>query len=185
MQFSFRITMRAGFGEHPSETALYLYGDNPEGMTTSRLTRSRMSMQTQELRFSNRLLPFHQGGGLNVRGYTGYAFGRDDGIYFGKSGGAVNAEWDFGDIFAPRSAFLKKYFHTDLYAFFDAAKIFRGEKEQFAADAGVGIAFHFKLYEEDDSPFIFRIDAPFWLSDAYPDGKNWRFRYVFGVGRAF
>jgi aminopeptidase N len=185
IQWSFRMAGRVGFGEQVPESGIYLYGDNPEGMATSRLTRARITMNEGEFRFADRLLPYHQGGGLNVRGFTGYSFWREEGIFWGQSGAAFNSELDFADLVKLKPKFFKKHLHTDVYAFFDAAKIFAGNRKQFAANAGFGIAFHLKTNENDQSPFIFRIDAPFWLSDPYPDGQNFRFRYVFGVGRAF
>ena len=142
---------------------------------------------------------FHSGGGLNLRGYSGYLVPREDNgniygfNYQGISGAAINIELP-EYITLPR--FLKK---TDLktYIFADAGTITNDKitkdnyKDIFIdlrADAGVGFTYSISNFGplETINPIILRFDMPLFLN-VIPnaDDQYIKMRWLLGINKAF
>jgi aminopeptidase N len=201
--------LRVGIGNDiPYESALFLQGANPEEMMESKFTRSQGvvpldlgGMSTNS--FSN----LHAGGGLNLRGYTGYyAIDENGGTlytnYKGRSGASVNVEVEFDRLIRFKPKKLHDVLHIDTYFFGDAGVISRGlldinnipalnpvrEWSKIRMDAGLGAAFTIKRFGpfEKVQPFTVRIDCPFFIS-APPAAQPNEFdvRWVIGFSRAF
>lgn len=149
----------------------------------------------------------HAGGGLNLRGYTGYyAIDESNGSkylnYKGRSGAAVNVEVDFDRLLSIRPKVIRDYLHLDTYVFADAGSISRGvldpanlqtlvpvnQWSKIRMDAGLGAALTIKKFGPLNkiNPFTIRADFPFFLSaPPYAHPEEWAFRWLIGVSRAF
>ena len=209
LAFHWRGFARLGMGhEIPKESALFLAGGNPEEMMESKFTRSQGFIPLDWSGFStDQFSHVHAGGGLNLRGYTGYyAIDEQAGIkyinYKGKSGASLNLEIDFDGYLPFRPKYLRDYVHLDSYLFGDAGIINRGALNtnllssyapvdswsKVRADAGIGFAFTLKKMGplEKISPFILRLDIPFFISaPPYADPNEFDVRWIIGVGRSF
>ena len=140
------------------------------------------------------------GGGLNLRGYAGYAiteadkYGNVVNAYKGASGFAVNGELDFNRIVPVKNQKLKDIFALNTYLFGDLGAIAyadsRNVQELSAVrfDAGAGVALTIKKWGflQDIKPLTFRFDVPFAISST-PNGDQQyvKFRWVLGINRAF
>jgi aminopeptidase N len=199
--FNTRFFAQIGTGSNlASESALYLAGANQESMMDNKFMRSAAFFPQDWGGFGNTTNHLQYGGGLNLRGYSGYLvpFQRADGtivpVYKGNSGAAVNAELEFDRLFPIRPKFTRNWLKINTYLFADAGFIqsnLPGEKMAFAqprADAGVGVAFTIKKWGplNMEKPLTFRFDMPLLLTntpDVSPDFLQ--FRWVVGVNRAF
>jgi hypothetical protein len=212
---SWRLFARSGFGSNvPNESALYLAGGNGEEAVENKYTRtayisSATYNQTQLNNFSN----LHIGGGLNLRGYTGYfAVDADSAgslytAYKGNSGAALNAELEFDKYIKFRPKFTRNWLRMDTYIFadagvvsptpFNAAQIFTlqtntnlSTSPRLRADAGLGAALTIKQWGryEKAEPLTIRIDWPLFVN-TLPSGYAYNYlsarRWVIGVNRAF
>lgn len=204
-----RAFARIGTGSDiPTESALYLQGANPEEMMESKWVRSQgVAPRSMSGYSTTDFSHIHQGGGLNLRGYTGYYAVDQNGNnlfinYKGLSGAAINLEVDFDNYLRIRPKYIRDYIHFDTYLFADAGVISRGslnpnninelnttkDWSKVRMDAGIGTALTLKRFGIFDKipPFTIRFDVPFFLSSppyAQPDFID--FRYVIGVSRAF
>ena len=195
-----RTFARAGSGDFQANaSALFFAGASPEELLDNKYTRAKAFFPPDWAMIGDATNHFHAGGGLNMRGYSGYAVveGGEDGLthfaYRGQSGASVNAELEFDKLikFSPR--FLSP-FHLDTYVFADAGLItfhnIFGEAEwsDVRMDAGVGAALTIKRFWhlETPKPLVLRIDFPFYLSHApFVEEKNIKFRWIVGINRAF
>ncbi len=197
-----RAYLRIGSGSNlPDESALYLAQANGEEMMENKYTRAVGFLPVNWVNgFGNTTNHFHHGGGLNLRGYSGYVaaekdkYGNTVFAYKGSSGGSVNAELDFNRIIKIRNAKLREWVSLNTYLFADAGMIVydnsAGEKQfsKLRADAGVGAAFTWKKFGvlQGIKPLTIRFDVPFYVSHApFEEGKNVKFRFMVGVNRAF
>lgn len=205
MLLSTRIFARYGAGSSiPLESALYLAGASPEEMMDNKYTRSMGFLPQNWVGYSAyNTGNFHYGGGLGLRGYSGYyAYDlRNQNqyiAYLGKSGAAINAELDFTNYIKWKPALFKSWLKTNIYAFADAgimqlyntpASFSITEKiSDFRADAGLGIAFTiFKWGVFDKAkPLTLRIDAPLFLNrPTYEQPQYLGSRWLLGISRAF
>jgi aminopeptidase N len=199
--FNTRFFAQIGTGGNlASESALYLAEANQESMMDNKFMRSAAFFPQDWGGFGNTTNHLQYGGGLNLRGYSGYLvpFQRADGtivpVYKGNSGAAVNAELEFDRLFPIRPKFTRNWLKINTYLFADAGFIqsnLPGEKMAFAqprADAGVGAAFTIKKWGplNMERPLTFRLDMPLLLTntpDVSPDFLQ--FRWLVGVNRAF
>ncbi len=204
-----RLFGRVGVGNLiPTESALYLQGANPEELMENKYTRTHGIMPSSLGGYSTTdFANMHAGGGLNLRGYTGYYAIDEDGNgdlyinYKGLSGASASLEVDFDRYIPIRPKRLREYLHFDTYLFADGGVITRGELNaaditemnpttqwaKFRMDAGVGVAMTIKKWGVFDKakPLTIRFDMPFFLS-APPFGQEYTdFRWVIGVNRAF
>ena len=182
------------------ETNLYVYGANPEELSENKFTRSRAFFPDDWLGFGNDVNHFHHGGGLNLRGYSGYVIPvEEDGettrfIYQGNTGASGSIEIDFDRVLNFRPKLFRNCLHFDPYVFADAGVININtvdedlELSEIRANAGAGIAMTIKKFGplEDVKPFTVRVDFPFVINRTpavSPDFFD--FRWVVGVGRSF
>ncbi len=202
LDFRTRVYGRYGTGKDvPSESALFFAGGNPEEMMDSKYYRaSGFVPQTFANKYDVDVNHLHFGGGLNMRGYTGYMLAEKDknGIvlpaYKGNSGFAVNAEIDFNRIVKVKNQKLKDIFTLNTYLFGDMGAIAynNSNNEQQLShvrfDAGAGLALTVKKWGplQGIKPLTFRFDVPFFISNApYVNQKHVAFRWVVGISRAF
>jgi len=208
-----RYFARFGWGNNiPTESAVYLAGGNPEEMSDNKYTRTAFYNnanynQIQTNSFSN----LHYGGGMNLRGYTGYYAVEDFGgnqymNYKGRSGTSLNIEADFDRYikFAPKAT--RNWLKMDAYIFGDIGRISNGtinlldiyslnpnvENNWSSAriDAGLGTIITIKQWGkfEKANPLSLRIDWPLFvntLPNAYAYDYLSARRWVIGVGRSF
>ncbi len=188
------------------ESQLNLAGANSEEMMDNKFIRSRAFVPVSWLGYGNDVNHFHAGGGLNVRGYSGYlvpvnTISTQVYMYTGNNGAAFNAELDFDKFISLNPKRLSRYFHIDSYLFGDIGVLqnkFKAGEYGFTknttaatsvmASAGAGVAFTIKRWFNYDEvkPFTIRFDMPLFLSNTpYVDGEYLKFRWVVGVNRSF
>jgi hypothetical protein len=182
------------------ESALFLAGANPEAMMDNKFTRSRAFFPQDWTGFGNDINHFHMGGGLNLRGYSGYYVPhvRDDGaivsVYSGNSGAAFNAELEFDRLFPIRPRFFRNWLKVNSYFFGDVGTInvnLPGEALAFSeirADAGIGFALTIKKWGplSKENPLTLRFDMPLWVNRTPAVSPDFlQFRWIVGVNRAF
>lgn len=211
-----RIYARYGLGNTiPAESALFLAGANPERMMDNKYTRSMAFIPDTWRTFSPyETNHFHYGGGLNMRGYTGYyAFDQRGGdayvAYKGRSGAALNTEIDFTQYVKWQPAFTKNWLAVNLYAFADAGIMELssylsatapgeesfyylttpvGKASDIRFDAGFGAAFTIKKWGvfEKAKPLTLRFDMPLFLNrPPYGNPQYLGARWLLGLSRAF
>jgi hypothetical protein len=196
-----RFFGRLGSNNTPSESALYFAGANGEQMAENKYVRSSGFFPNDWIgSYGASTNHFHYGGGLNLRGYSGYYLVEEDktgtavAAYKGNSGFAVNTELGFDRLIKLKKlGKLKSRFDIDTYLFADAGSInfinSQGNSEwaTFRADAGIGASFTIKRWWKFNNlnPFTIRFDVPFVLSHAPAGEKNVAFRWVLGINRAF
>lgn len=197
-----RLFAQAGFGNNiPSESALYVAGANNEELMDNKYTRSMGIFPREWGGYGNTTNHFTAGGGLNLRGYSGYLLADKgkDGIvrynYKGISGAAFNTEIEFGELFSFMNfKFLKNSIKLQPYLFGDAGLIntnytFESNKmSDLMYDAGVGATFSIlrwgPLYGV--APLTIRFDAPLFISRLPYDEKDYfQFRWMIGINKAF
>lgn len=196
-----RFYGRAGTKNTPIESSVYLAGANGEAMVENKYVRSSGFFPNDWIgAYGNTSNHFHFGGGLNLRGYSGYFTVEEDEsgtaalAYRGSSGFAINTELEFDNIIKIKKLpKLKRMFDFDSYIFADMGAISfvnsnnESEWSNLRADLGVGASFTikrwFKLY--NIKPLTIRFDVPFFLSTAPAGENNVAFRWVIGVNRAF
>nr|HQE13425.1 hypothetical protein [Flavipsychrobacter sp.] len=205
-----RIFARLGMGANlPSESVLWLSGANPEEMMENKYTRSVGIVPPSWAAIGgNDINHFHQGGGLNLRGYAGYYVADEKNGdlligYKGRSGAAINIEVAFDNYINLRPRITRNWLSMDAYLFADAGVIemSRLVKNQpyyastptttvsdFRMDAGLGFAATIKKWGvfEKAKPLTIRFDMPFFINrPPYASPDYLGFRYVIGINRAF
>ncbi|MEO6830913.1 MAG: M1 family metallopeptidase [Chitinophagaceae bacterium] len=206
-----RFFGRYGTGtEIPYESALFAGGANPEDLMENKFTRSvGFVPDNSDWRGVSAYEPTHfqQGGGLNLRGYSGY-FQPDirDGEqligYKGRSGVSANGELDFERLIPLTPKATRNWLHISSYLFADAGII---ELSRFApadftqiiptqmwsdihVDAGLGFAATIKKFGPfvQAKPFTIRVDLPLFLNrPAFNNPEYFALRYLIGIERAF
>jgi hypothetical protein len=216
LKFNTRFIARYGTGKNMApESALFLAGASPEEMMDNKFTRSIGFFPTDWAGYGKDLNHFHHGGGLNLRGYSGYlapeetANGGIRFAYKGVSGAAFNGELEFDNLFRGKN--LPKFFRKNLkrykfasavkstlkfntYLFGDVGIINYNVPEEdvlftdLRADAGLGVAMTIKRFGplQTVSPLVIRFDMPFFIN-RIPFGQQdyFAFRWVLAVNRAF
>jgi len=184
----------------PKESQLYLAGANPEELMDNAFTRSVGFVPSDWTGYGANANYFHAGGGLNLRGYSGYLTPFEDQnnvirtVYKGQTGTAINAELEFNRLFRFNPLFLNNAWKVKTYLFADAGIInssFADEPLAFAdfrADAGVGTALTITKWGvlELVSPVTFRFDMPLFLNRIPATETQYvKYRWLVGVSRAF
>jgi hypothetical protein len=206
-----RFIGRYGTGNNlPYESMLFAAGANPEGLMENKFTRSKGFVpESDEWSGINRYEPTHfqQGGGLNLRGYTGYFMpdirdGKELIGYKARSGAAINAELDIDRLITITPKLTRNWLHIDAYLFGDAGiyelsyystsdftRILPTEMwSDVHADAGLGLAFTIKRFGPfaQAQPLTLRFDMPIFMNrPAYGNPQYTGFRYLVGLNRAF
>jgi aminopeptidase N len=196
-----RFFGRIGTGNNlPSESALFFAGANPEQMLDNKYLRAAGFFPETWSGFGTNINHLHFGGGMNLRGYSGYLMSETDKngntvfVYKGNSGWAVNAELDFNRIVQFKKNKLRDWFDLNTYVFADAGSIvYRNSSNdnqfsQVRFDAGAGVALTLKKFWflQNIKPLTVRFDMPFFVSHApNVSGKNVEWRWMIGINRAF
>lgn len=205
-----RLFGRYGTGTNiPYESALFIAGANPESLMEDKYTRTRgfIPEEWQDIsRFQTN--HFQQGGGLNLRGYSGYFVADERGGnvligYKGRSGASGSIELDVDDYFPFRPKLTRNWLHADVYAFADAGiiqlsniastagfyNIMPTDKwSDLRVDAGAGVAITIKSWGvfEKARPLTIRFDVPVFINrPPYANPQYATFRYVVGINRSF
>jgi aminopeptidase N len=197
-----RVFAQGGTGKNwARESSLYFAQANPEEMMDNKYVRSKgIVPDAWAGSFGPDINHFQYGGGLNLRGYAGYYIAENDKYgnvvkaYRGTSGWSANAELDFDRIIPWHPKKLGQWFDFDTYLFADAGMLryqnsqLGKEWSKLRADAGVGATFTIKKFWalQGFKPITIRFDMPFYVSDApFQEGSNTKFRWMFGINRAF
>jgi hypothetical protein len=202
-QLNTRVVGQYGTGSNwANESSLFLAGANPEEMMENKYTRSQGFFDPAWAEIGATTNIFHYGGGLNLRGYSGYLapqLATDSTVVFtykGQTGAAINAELEFDGFFKMRNQnWLNKTFKLNTYLFGDAGLINYSapgsdilKMSDLRVDAGVGLALTIKKFGvlQTVDPLTIRFDMPFFLNRIPATDKEYvQFRFVVGVSRAF
>lgn len=194
-----RVFGQIGIGNFPLESSLYLAGANQETMIDNKFTRARAFFPLDWLGYGKEINHFHYGGGLNLRGYSGYLAPQEERIngkdtlyytYVGKSGASYNLEVDFDKFVKIPAKGLTKNLKLDTYLFTDLGVIGYTKNldthlSKFRMDAGVGTALTVKFAPYDIKALTIRFDMPLFLNSPPAEEEYFKFRYVVSVNRAF
>jgi aminopeptidase N len=197
-----RLFGQFGMGDRiPPESMLYLSGGNPEAMMEDPLTRARGFLPSEASGYGATTRNFHYGGGLGLRGYSGYLApssveGGEKVLlgYRGISGGAFNLELEFQDAFGFRWRALAPYFDLRSYLFYDAGIMELSKDEDgpywgpVRMDGGIGAALTLEQLGpiEEIDPVTLRFDLPLFLNRTPDQDPEFvQFRWLFGISRAF
>ena len=200
-----RFFAQYGTGAGSRETQLYLAGASPEEMMDNKYTRSIGFVPYDWLgAYGAELGNFQHGGGLNLRGYAGYAAPERDQdgqvitTYRGNTGASINAELDLDGLVRWRPGAISRTLHLDVYLFGDVGSMgYRTVNDEGRthlemapprSDAGAGAALTIKRWGQliDIKPLTIRFDVPAILSNLpATEEEHVAFRYVVGVGRSF
>jgi len=202
LNFRLRLFAQLGFGDFPLESMLYAASANPEEMSTNKYYRASIYYPVENKNYGSTIGPFQMGGGLNLRGYNGYAmpFVAKDGItyatYRGTSGASANAEIRFDRFWKLHPKLTKNWLSVNLYVFGDAGTIDYKPFENKGGfsfirprlDGGAGALLIIKKFGplRGINPLVLRADFPVYVSDApFGDKNNLQFRWIVGIGRSF
>lgn len=195
-----RLFFQYGTGSNiNSANALFVAGSNPLELMNDKFTRSQGFIPEGWTTLGNVTNHFHDGGGLNLRGYAGYFITEKIGnetrfIYKGNSGASVNLELSLKRLVRIAPRFTAKWLAMDVYLFGDAGSInsnLSNEKLKLSAlraDAGAGITMTIKKFGvfQKLKPFTVRADFPMFLSRPPAEEPDFlKFRWVAGIGRTF
>ncbi|MCB9261579.1 MAG: M1 family metallopeptidase [Flavobacteriales bacterium] len=182
-------------GNIAPEAMLQLSGANTYDLMNSRYTRSIGWLTQDPLTYSRNGNHLHQGGGLNIRGFSGVQATNNNEtdsfyIYSGSRGLAFNAELDFGNYINPKLKKLGRKININPYLFTDLGVLGNANNQysDLRMDAGVGANFALLFNNKwtATKPLNIRVDLPFFLN-RIPEEQNdyLKFRYVVGINRAF
>lgn len=201
LKIATRIFCQIGTGSNwAEESKLALAGANNEEMMDSKFTRANGLVESDDMHYSYTTNHFHSGGGLNLRGYTGYIAPEfnDDGTiksfdYNGTSGASLNTEVDFTAYLPPsiRRNHINSYFFADAGIITSEILTKENYKESFSelrADAGIGFTYRFDNFGplETINPLIIRFDIPLFLNrPPASDNDFLQMRWLIGINKAF
>lgn len=199
LKLQWRATARYGLGDTPLESKLYIAGGSPEEAFEQDFYRARGFFPDPlfENRRGREPHNVHQGGGLNLRGYSGYLAQWPDGsdAWFGDTGFGINAELELDGLVHVKPPFLHRYLKLRTYLFYDAGIIgrtrpgltFEPQFQTLRQDLGAGLALEVRdgYFFSQDKPLVLRVDFPLVLSKPPASQEYVQFRWVVGVGRAF
>lgn len=202
--FSLRSRLFGQYGTGrrlPPESMLYLAGGSPEAMMESPLTRARGFIPSNMAGYGAGTRNFQYGGGLGLRGYSGYLAPSlneegDSALsgYRGISGAALNLELEFQDATGIQWRAAGRYLDFASYLFLDAGLIDLKSRSSSTAwgplrmDAGIGAALTLERVGpvKDVSPVTVRVDFPFFLNRTPASDPNFfQYRWLLGISRAF
>ena len=197
-----RIFAQAGFGTRlPSESMLFVAGANNEELMNNKVTRSFGIVPQDWGGYGATTNHFTAGGGLNLRGYSGYLLAHQnaDGTlsynYKGTTGVSISTEIEFGELFKKfNPKFLNNSIKFQPYVFGDAGSINTNAPggatimSDVMADAGIGTTLSIvkwgALY--GIKPFTIRFDMPFFVSRLpFAETSNFQFRWMLGINKSF
>ena len=199
-----KITTRAFFqigtgSNWAEESKLGLAGANNEELMNSKFTQADGFITSDDMNYAYTTNHFHSGGGLNLRGYTGYLapeFNADSTIasfnYNGTSGGAFNTEIDFTAYlpYSIRRNNIASYLFADAGIITSEQLTKENYKESFSdlrVDAGIGFTYTFRNFGplEMVNPLVIRFDMPLFLNRAPASDDDFvQMRWLIGINRA-
>jgi len=197
-----RVFGQIGFGTKlPSESMLFVAGANNEELMENKYTRAMGFIPPEWGGYGNVTNHFTAGGGLNLRGYSGYLLAElnEDGTYSynykGTTGASFNTELEFGELF---SFFNPRFLHNSIkfqpYLFGDAGIINKNAPgtanvmTDVMVDAGVGATFNIVRWGQLSGlkPLSIRIDCPFFINRLpYEENDYVQLRWMIGINKAF
>ena len=200
LKINTRTYLQLGRGSNwANESLLGLAGANPEEMANNKFTRTNGLLSSDEFVFSHKIGNYHMGGGLNLRGYSGYLAPEYDkngnlirNTNYGTSGASLSAEIDFTS-FLPYSVRKRG---LGSYLFADAGVIniedvnrknYMNSFSDVRADAGIGFTYTHKNWGplETISPLIIRLDLPLLLNRPPYEEEFHQMRWILGIGKSF
>ncbi len=181
------------------ESRILAWGGNNEDMMEDKYYRSRGFFDATQLNIGAGTSHFQYGGGLNLRGYSGYTMTElaNDGslqpIWQSNAAISENLELDLDPLVRFRPKALRSL-KLNMYLFADAALITYNQRLNWElakprVDAGLGFALTIRRWYvlENCKPLTFRIDFPLFVNS--PPFKEADYfstkRFVFSIGRAF
>lgn len=194
----------------PFESSLFAAGANPESMMENKYMRS-VGIIPNDWHTNVSALNtnhFQYGGGLNLRGYTGYLMADERNketliAYKGRSGASINAELDFTNYLKLKPKFTQKRLSASAYLFFDAGLMELSKYDSLTTyynikptnmysdlrvDAGIGTAFTIRKWGpfEKAKPLTIRFDLPLFLNrPPFANPQFFNLRYLIGINRSF
>jgi aminopeptidase N len=197
-----RVYAQLGFGlKQASESMLFASGANPEDLMENKYTRSMGFIPPSWGKYGTETNHFNAGGGLNLRGYSGYLLAQKDASglmnynYKGTTGASASVEIEFGEFF--KFLNFKKFNNTvkiNPYLFGDAGSINTNAAgkatvmSDVMADAGLGFALSIQKWGPlyGLKPLTIRFDMPFFINRLpYAEKDYFQFRWMIGINRAF
>lgn len=197
-----RVFAQMGFGNQlPYESMLYVSGANPEELMENKYTRSMGIIPPDWGKYGATTNHFTAGGGLNLRGYSGYLLAQNDASgltvynYKGTSGAAFNMEIEFGELFSfMKFRKLEKSVKFQPYLFGDAGFINTNAAgkanvaSDLMVDAGAGAALTIHKFGPlyGIKPLTVRFDMPLFINRLpFAEKDYFQFRWMIGISRAF
>ena len=197
-----RFFAQLGYGNKlASESMLFASGANPEELMENKYTRSMGLIPPDWGKFGNTTNHFNAGGGLNLRGYSGYLLAQTDATgsmiynYKGTTGASASVELEFGKFFKFMN--IKKLNNSvkiNPYLFADAGSININQPgkaivmSSVMADAGIGATLSILKWGNLSGmkPLVIRFDMPVFLNRLPFAEKDYlQVRWVVGINRAF
>ncbi|MDP7567070.1 MAG: M1 family aminopeptidase, partial [Flavobacteriales bacterium] len=181
------------------ESKLYLSGANPEELSTNKFTRTNGIINSDDVAFTNEIGCYQMGGGLNLRGYTGYLapeYNENGELIkntnYGTSGASFTAEIDVTS-YLPYSL-IRTGIGTYLFA--DAgiinieevnSKNYLDAFSDLRADAGIGFTYTHRNWGplETINPLVIRLDLPLFLNRPPYEEEYTQMRWLIGIGKTF
>jgi len=200
LKINTRAYLQFGTGSNwAEESKLHLAGANNEEMMDSKFTRAEGIVSAEFMEYGYTTNHFHQAGGLNLRGYTGYLapeFNEDGTIasydYNGTSGAAFNTEIDFTAYlpYSIRKNNIASYFFADAGIITSDKLTKENYKDLFSdirADAGIGFTYTLRNFGplEAVKPLVIRLDMPLFLNrPPASDEDFYQMRWLIGINKA-
>lgn len=197
-----RVFAQIGFGSNlPSESMLYVAGANNEDLMNNKYTRSMGFFNPSWAGYGITTNHFTAGGGLNLRGFSGYLLPQQqaDGTltyyYKGNTGASASLELEFGEIFKRfNPKFIRNAIKLQPYLFADAGIINTNPAgkatvmSDVLADAGFGCTLNILRWWKLSGlkPLVVRFDCPLFINRLpYAENDYLQFRWMLGINRAF
>jgi aminopeptidase N len=197
-----RVFAQLGFGSKlPSESMLFASGANPEELMENKYTRSMGLIPPDWGKYGIVTNHFNAGGGLNLRGYSGYLLAQTDATgsinynYKGTTGASASVELEFGKLFKFLNVRkINNALKVNPYLFADAGAINTNQPgkaivmSDLIADAGIGTTLSIQKWGPltGIKPLVLRFDMPLFLNRLpYAEKDYVQLRWVVAINRAF
>lgn len=176
------------------ESLLLLSGGNTVDQMDNRYTRSIGWFSQDPFGFDRNGSHFQMGGGLNIRGYSGFAVTNNTDtdtfmIYSGTRGASISTELDLGNLVKLSVGKINRYISINPYLFADAG-VLGNQRDQWSGlrvDAGLGSIISLRVPKlSGTKPLNIRFDMPFFLNRIPQEQSDYvAFRYIMGINRSF
>ena len=197
-----RVFAQLGFGTMlADESMLFVSGSNPEDLMDNKYTRSNGFIPPSWGEYGAMTNHFTAGGGLNLRGYSGYVLARKDengfivNNYKGTTGASASTEIEFGELFKfmnfkklNNSVKLMPYLFADVGIINTNAPTKATVMSDVMVDAGVGFALSIQKWGPlyGVKPLTIRFDMPLFINRLpFAEKDYFQTRWMIGINRAF